>query len=143
MFKAKDKPIPLELLSVSIPGSNTSTRAKRASSILPYSRSATVLSNSSGISPKSSTSETLLSNKSSSYPITFYHHGRKGSPPLTLYTSGAAIRRSWIEKIKEQQKILDEKRRVFAIRPLLKRQFQLNNKVNSSEILCESLFVIW
>lgn len=54
---------------------------------------------------------------------------------MTLYASGSTMRRTWVDKIKEQQEILAEKRRIFAVQPLLQRQFGITNKVNSTVIL--------
>ena len=127
------QPIPLELLTVSLPKDNY--RAKRASSILPYSRSATLVSSSASIQPKLSTSESFAASKSGSFSITFHHHGRRGSPPLTLYAAGESSRKTWAEKIKEQQSILADKRSVFTLTPLVSKAFPLSNKINSSSIL--------
>ncbi|KAI9491084.1 CNH domain-containing protein [Zychaea mexicana] len=135
IYRVYRKPIPLELLTVSLPKDTPNNRAKRASSILPYSRSTTLVSSSASIQPKSSTSETINANKSGSYSITFHHHGRRGSPPLTLYAAGESSRKSWAEKIKEQQAALAQKRCVFALNPLVCREFTLNNKINSSTVL--------
>ncbi|KAI9267941.1 hypothetical protein BDA99DRAFT_435610 [Phascolomyces articulosus] len=133
-YRVYRKPIPLELLTVALPKENY--RAKRASSILPYSRSATLVSSSASIQPKSSTSETFAASKSGSFSITFHHHGRRGSPSLTLYAAGESSRKTWAEKIKEQQSILADKRSVFTLTPLvISKTFPLNNKINSSTML--------
>ncbi|KAG2227132.1 hypothetical protein INT45_003862 [Circinella minor] len=132
-YRVYRKPIPLELLTVSLPKDNY--RAKRASSILPYSRSATLVSSSTSIQLKSSTSESFAASKSGSFSITFHHHGRRGSPPLTLYAAGESSRKTWAEKIKEQQSILADKRNIFTLTPLVSRAFPLSNKMNSSSIL--------
>ncbi|KAI8142477.1 CNH domain-containing protein [Fennellomyces sp. T-0311] len=137
-YKVYRKPIPLELLTASLPKDNSNNRAKRASSILPYSRSATLVSSSTSIQPKSSTSETILASKSGNFTITFYHHGRRGMPPLTLYTAGESSRKAWSENIKRQQSILGEKRRIFSMKPLVSKEFTTNNKINSSSVLHEN-----
>ncbi|KAI7886615.1 hypothetical protein K492DRAFT_203143 [Lichtheimia hyalospora FSU 10163] len=133
-YKVYRKPIPLELLSIQVSG--TKDRNKRTSVILPYSRSATLLSNHNSISPRPSASEIgLSSSKSGNHSITFYHHGRRGSPPLTLYTSSLSTQKAWIEKVKAQQAIIAENRRVFSLKPLVQGNFPLSNKIYSSAIL--------
>ncbi|KAG0188848.1 RHO1 GDP-GTP exchange protein 2 [Apophysomyces sp. BC1034] len=143
-YKVYRKPIPLDLLSISLAGiSGVKDRSKRTSSILPYTRSNTMNScNSSSngsnamVMPKPSTSEgTNHSTKSGGFGITFYHHGRKVSPSLTLFTTSASTRKTWIEKISEQQEILAEKRRVFTVEPLVQKQFAVANKVQNSVML--------
>ncbi|CDH50305.1 rho guanyl nucleotide exchange factor [Lichtheimia corymbifera JMRC:FSU:9682] len=136
-YKVYRKPIPLELLSIQVSGMKD--RNKRTSVILPYSRSATLLSNHNSISPKPSASEIgISSSKSGNHSITFYHHGRRGSPPLTLYTSSLSTQKAWIEKVKAQQAIIAENRRVFVLKPLVQGSFTLSNKIHSSAILREA-----
>ncbi|KAI9323223.1 CNH domain-containing protein [Dichotomocladium elegans] len=134
-YKVHRKPVPLELLSVSVAGPTPNNRVKRASTILQYSRSTTLLPSSNVVSPRPSSSETPVSNKSISTAITFYHHGRRGSPPLTLYTSSASTQKAWIEQIKAQQRVLSEQRSIFTLKPLVQRDFALNNKIHSSAIV--------
>ncbi|KAF7732803.1 RHO1 GDP-GTP exchange protein 2 [Apophysomyces ossiformis] len=148
-YRVYRKPIPLELLSISLAGNNgNNPKSKRASSILPYSRSNTMMSNASyqsshaTVTPKPSSSEgTNHSTKSGGFGISFYHHGRKVSPSITLYTSGASTRKTWVEKISEQQEVLAEKRRVFTVKPLVQKQFMLSNKVQHSVNLGEDILI--
>ena len=64
--------------------------------------------------------------------MTFYHHGRKGSSPLTLYFSSVAMKKAWIDQIAEQQQEYSTKRRVFIMKTLLKQHFRVTNRVNST-----------
>ncbi|KAL0083844.1 CNH domain-containing protein [Phycomyces blakesleeanus] len=119
------KPIPLELLSITLVGG----RAKRASSLLPYSRSGTI--NSQNTAPlKSSSADTRA--KSGGLGITFYHHGRKGSSPLTLYLTGATARKMWVTTIREQQQILASRQQVFRVVPIVEQYFMSHNRIHNS-----------
>ncbi|KAI8987222.1 CNH domain-containing protein [Pilobolus umbonatus] len=126
------KPIPLELLTIQVP--SPINRQKRTSSILPYSRS-TNLGSSASILPKPSTSEAFQPVKPNTLSITFIHHGKKGSPPLTLYTNALPIQQVWIQKITDQQSVLAEKHCVFAVVPLVKRHFPISNRVNNTSVI--------
>ncbi|ORZ25987.1 CNH domain-domain-containing protein [Absidia repens] len=134
-YKVYRKPIPLVLLTVTTAGSNL--RAKRASTLLSYSRSSVSNLNSYSSLPRASTSENLLTSKSSasSSSITFYHHGRKGSPPITLYASNITSRKTWMEKITQQQDLLTRKRAVFSVRNIVERQFLTSNRVHDSLLI--------
>ncbi|CAO0797587.1 unnamed protein product [Mucor circinelloides] len=128
-YKAYRRPIPLELLSIHVP---TSNRQKRASSILPYSRS-TNLATMNNATPRPSTSESLATAaKSSSLSITFIHHGRKGAPAITLFTSASSMQQIWIKKIMDQKALLSETRSIFSIAPLIKNYFTVANRVNNT-----------
>ncbi|KAI7878879.1 hypothetical protein K492DRAFT_132198 [Lichtheimia hyalospora FSU 10163] len=123
------KPIPLMLLLLSLPD-----QAKRASSILPYSRSSKdsftsigSLDSVSPPSPRPSTSNTTTasnptttsttnnsSTTKSGYPLNFSYLGKHGAgTTITLYAATMAIRRQWITKIQQQQQELREKTRVL------------------------------
>ncbi|KAF1802846.1 hypothetical protein FB192DRAFT_1114470 [Mucor lusitanicus] len=128
-YKAFRRPIPLELLSINVSSSN---RQKRASSILPYSRS-TNLATMNNAAPRPSTSESLATAaKSSSLSITFIHHGRKGAPAITLFTSASSMQQIWIKKIMDQKALLSETRSIFSIVPLIKHHFTVANRVNNT-----------
>ncbi|KAM3579239.1 RHO1 GDP-GTP exchange protein 2 [Umbelopsis sp. WA50703] len=137
-YKVYRRPIPLELLQSSIPDSTTH---KRASSILPYSRSA--MSGNSIYSLKSSASEINLNNGSQSktggHAITFVHLGRKGSPPFTLYVPTMTQRRTWLDKISRQKETLTAKQRVFEMVTLSERQFISTNRVHHSALYDKQL----
>ncbi|CAO3582374.1 unnamed protein product [Absidia cylindrospora] len=134
-YKVYRKPIPLVLLTITTSGNNL--RAKRASTLLSYSRSSVSNLNSYSSLPRASTSENLLTSKSSasSSSITFYHHGRKGSPPITLYASNITSRKTWMEKITQQQDLLTRKRAVFSVRNIVERQFLTSNRVHDSILI--------
>lgn len=123
------QPIPLELLSINV---STSNRQKRASSILPYSRS-TNLATMNNTAPRPSTSENLATAaKSSGLSITFIHHGRKGAPAITLFTSASSMQQIWIKKIMDQKALLSEIHSIFSIAPLIKHHFTVANRVNNT-----------
>ncbi|CAO3576712.1 unnamed protein product [Absidia cylindrospora] len=133
-YKVYRKPIPLDLLSIS--SSATNLRAKRASTLLAYNRASISNSNSHSSLPRASTPENLLVNKSNaSSSIIFYHHGRKGSPPMTLYAPTATSRKTWMEKITQQQSIVSNKRAVYTVWNLIERQFLTSNKVYDSILI--------
>lgn len=117
------------LLLLSLPD-----QAKRASSILPYSRSSkdsfTSIGSLDSISPPSprpSTSNTTTtsnpttpsttnhsSTTKSGYPLSFSYLGKHGAgTTITLYAATMAIRRQWITKIQQQQQELREQTRVL------------------------------
>ncbi|KAI8381366.1 CNH domain-containing protein [Radiomyces spectabilis] len=129
-YRVYRKPIPIELLSISVSGNN---RAKRASAILQYSRSAT-LTSPTPTSVRPSVSDTHQS-KPGNLGITFYHHGRRGSPPITLYPSNASSRKLWIEKIAEQQQLFAQKKSVFTVVPMVQAHFMIANRVHNTVTL--------
>ncbi|KAI9247315.1 CNH domain-containing protein [Sporodiniella umbellata] len=127
-YRAVRKAIPLELLSIQASSSNQ--RQKRTSSILPYSKSP---SNSNSPLPKPSMPENSQSKTSRS--ITFNHHGRRGSPPITLYATSESNQNLWVKTIKNQQEAFAQERHVFSIIPLIRGHFTVSNRVNSTLIL--------
>ncbi|RCI05139.1 RHO1 GDP-GTP exchange protein 2 [Rhizopus stolonifer] len=128
-YKTYKRPIPLELLSL-----NTSNnRQKRVSSILPYSRSSN-LGSVNNIIPRPSTSDNIASVKPSN-SLSFIHHGRKGSPAITLYTTASSIQQIWVKKIIEQKTLLSESHRVFTITPLVRNLFPTTNRVYSTSTI--------
>ncbi|KAI8082890.1 CNH domain-containing protein [Halteromyces radiatus] len=135
-YKVYRKPIPLELLTISTVVNNN--RAKRASTLLSYSRSSVSHSNSHSSLPRASTSDNLLAMKSNtSSSITFYHHGRKGSPPITLFVSNISARKTWTEKILQQQQALSMEKSVFTVRYIVIRQFLTSNRVHDSIMITD------
>lgn len=117
------------LLLLSLPD-----QAKRASSILPYSRSSKDSFTSIGSldsigppSPRPSTSNTTTASNpttttttahsnttKSGYPLSFSYLGKHGAgTTITLYAATMAIRRQWITKIQQQQQELREQTRVL------------------------------
>jgi hypothetical protein len=100
------------------------------------------LTGNSSIVPKPSTSESLAAMKPTNLSITFTHHGRKGSPAITLFTSAASIQQIWIKKIMEQKALLAETRTVFTILPLIRDHFSIHNRVNNTSIIHENSVLI-
>jgi hypothetical protein len=103
-------------------------RQKRSSYILPYSRSC---NNLNSIAP-----DTLLT---SSFIITFTHHGKKGTTPITLYTGAASTQAMWIKKITDQKARLA--RCLFSAVPLVQNALPLSNKVNHTEYYSGGILV--
>lgn len=137
-YKVYRRPIPLELLQSSIPDS---VGHKRASSILPYTR--TAMSGNSIYGLKSSASEINLNHSSQSktggHAITFVHLGRKGAPPYTLYVPTMTQRRTWLDKIARQKEALTAKQRVFEVVALSERQFISTNRVHHTALYDKQL----
>ncbi|KAI8636628.1 CNH domain-containing protein [Parasitella parasitica] len=128
-YKTYRRPIPLELLSINVTMSN---RQKRASSILPYNRPIN-LTATNNAAPCPSTSESISSAaKTSNLSITFIHHGRKGSPAITLFTSASSLQQIWIKKIMDQKALLANTRSIFSITPLITNHFTIANRVNNT-----------
>jgi len=139
-YKIYRPPIPLELLSSTIPDT---TSHKRASSILPYTRSA--LSGNSVYGLKASISEVNIhmgsQHKTGGHAITFEHLGRKGSAPYTLYVPTMTQRRNWLDKIARQKERITAKQRVFELVALSERQFISTNRVHHSAIYDKQLII--
>lgn len=92
------------------------------------------------MAPKPSTSESTP--KPHSLAIHFTHHGRKGSPPFTLFTSATSIQQLWVKKITDQKELLAEQQRVFTVLPLVRQYFPIVNKVNHTVIDNESRILL-
>ncbi|GAA5800025.1 hypothetical protein HPULCUR_005446 [Helicostylum pulchrum] len=142
-YRTYKRPIPLELLSVSISSSGTNTRQKRASSILPYSRSTAI----NNVAPRPSTSENFPTAaapqvKPNSSSISFTHHGRKGSPTFTLFTSASSIQQIWIKKILDQKQLIKEKKSIFSISPLVQDHFLSSNRVNNTVMMDDGRILV-
>ncbi|KAG0166290.1 RHO1 GDP-GTP exchange protein 2 [Apophysomyces sp. BC1034] len=118
-YKFYRKPIPLALLSISLPDQN-----KRASTVMPYGRSST-----SSFAATTNTDIPPLSSNKSGYPISFVHLGKQGTGPVTLYASTFAGRRQWVETIEKQRQTVMEKQMVLDIAPISERFFSSFNKV--------------
>ncbi|KAI9491138.1 hypothetical protein BDB00DRAFT_834665 [Zychaea mexicana] len=112
-FVVKRKPIPLELLEVTLQGAAT--------------RPSVDLN-------RSNTSATLndpLAPSRLGYPITFQHLGRRGSGPITLFASALPILKPWVEQIKNQQALKSHRRPVFELVPAVQEhRFLYDAKVN-------------
>ncbi|KAI8346170.1 CNH domain-containing protein [Blakeslea trispora] len=134
-YKLYKKPIPLALLSISMPDQTP----RRSSSILPYNRSSTSSFHSATGSAEylpsplisySSSSANSNSQKSGGYPISFIHLGRHGSGVTTLYASTLASRRKWIDTIDRHRQSVMEKSETFRMSIVSHHYFNSFNKVN-------------
>ncbi|KAI8340634.1 hypothetical protein BC941DRAFT_417744 [Chlamydoabsidia padenii] len=132
-YKVHRKPIPLELLTIST--SSSIIKAKRASNLLAYSRTSIGNMNSQA-SLQHSTPDTISPSRSIlSNSITFYHHGRKGSPPMTLYAHTPVSHKTWTERIYRQQNTLSTKQAVFTLRHLVDHQFLTSHRIYNSIVI--------
>ncbi|KAI9015687.1 hypothetical protein CLU79DRAFT_707318 [Phycomyces nitens] len=105
----RKRPIPLELLEVSVPQS--CSLSHRSGSILSYIP--TVESQRIG------------------HPIVFKRMGRRVSETFTLYAPSVATRKPWLEHIQCQREMKNQKQPVFDIQPILpERTFYVNSKIN-------------
>ncbi|KAI7891474.1 Dbl homology domain-containing protein [Mucor mucedo] len=119
-YRVFRKPIPLQLLSIQVASSTTNTRQNRASYILPSISTTTTVSD-------------QQPSKINNLSITFTHHGRKGSPPLTLYTTATSIQQIWVKKILDQKQLLNKN--IFSILPLIQNHFLTTNRVNNTMMM--------
>ncbi|KAI8388193.1 CNH domain-containing protein [Radiomyces spectabilis] len=119
-YKLQRKPIPLPLLSISLPDQTN----KRASTIIPYGRPST------GSTSLSSLDIPLQPSGKTGYPISLVHLGKQGTGPITLYATTMASRRQWVEKIETQRQALVDKQKVFDVVPISEKFFSSFNKVN-------------
>ncbi|KAG1141973.1 hypothetical protein G6F37_006144 [Rhizopus arrhizus] len=142
-YVMQKKPIPIELLHAYIPKYDPSIHNsnKRSNSIvLPYltnnnpnNTMMVASTGGAGIHVRASTdlnSYLNSSNEDSCYPISFQHLGRD-SIQLTLFASSAAVRKTWIDKIKAHQEDMNKKKPIFKTVPVFKEHaFQESNKIN-------------
>ncbi|KAI8979297.1 CNH domain-containing protein [Mycotypha africana] len=130
-YRVYKKPIPLQLLTVT--ASAHHVRPKRQSSVLPYNKSSNIASlNSVSAKPLAPEAYSTI-HKSSQFPLSFFHHGRKGSSSsITLYTGAISMQQTWLRKIMDQQEHLSKNRAVFSMKPLMTKFFRPTNRVNST-----------
>ncbi|KAG2178208.1 hypothetical protein INT43_003461 [Umbelopsis isabellina] len=133
-YKLYRPPIPLQLLSVSLPDA----AAKRVSSILPSTGPARNLA---GAIKSQSTSDLSSMAMKTSYPIVFSHLGREGAAPVTLYCSTSASRRQWVDKVEKQRQTLTREQTVFRLVNINSRFFSGMNRVRCVSILSDGTFV--
>ncbi|KAI7867202.1 CNH domain-containing protein [Spinellus fusiger] len=122
-YKLLRKPIPLALLSISLPD-----QTKRSSTILPYGRPST----NSFTSLTSGVEIPPLSSNKGGYPISFQHLGKQGAGPIVLHATTFSSRRQWVEKIDSHRQTMMEKQKVFDIMPISEQFFNAFNKVHCS-----------
>ncbi|KAI7861450.1 Dbl homology domain-containing protein [Spinellus fusiger] len=100
-YKVYRKPVPLDCLDVCVPDS----RAKLSPYRLSYNKRLSVTTPAVTTGPLRSAVSDLR--KSRGYAIAFTCHCKGGSFTLTLYNSSASTQMAWIERIHEQQKLLE------------------------------------
>ncbi|KAI8142369.1 hypothetical protein BJV82DRAFT_516682 [Fennellomyces sp. T-0311] len=137
-YVVKRRPIPLELLDVSL---QQTSPPRRSSSILMQVGPSTY--HNPGVATRPSVdlnrddangTATLadpLAPSRLGYPITFQHLGRRGSGSITLFASVYPILKLWVDQIKVQQATKFKYRPIFAIVPAIQQhRFLLEMKVN-------------
>ncbi|KAH8550125.1 CNH domain-containing protein [Umbelopsis sp. PMI_123] len=132
-YKLYRPPIPLQLLSVSLPDIAT----KRVSSILPSTGTGRL----TGAIKSQSTSDLPSMTMKASYPIVFLHLGREGAAPVTLYCSTSASRRQLVDKIEKQRQTLTQEQIVFRLVNINSRYFSGLNRVRCVSYLSDGTLV--
>ncbi|KAJ9070514.1 RHO1 GDP-GTP exchange protein 2 [Entomophthora muscae] len=127
MYKIHKKPIPLEMVKITIPDDITASAAapRRASNGIVSRRANSLLS-------MGSANATEL-NFRSGFPIQITHLGRDGQS-LTLYCNTIAERKQWKEKIEKQRSLLTAQSSVFEICTISDVFFKTNNRINCSAV---------
>ncbi|CEG72242.1 hypothetical protein RMATCC62417_07831 [Rhizopus microsporus] len=133
-YKLYKKPIPLALLTISLPEPN-----KRSSSIIPY----TIGSSTDAIFllPSYSTSSTGSNSHKTRFPLNFTHLGRHGSGTLTLYASTLASQRKWLDTIENHKRMIMEQTKAFNIENISHQFFNTFFKVNCAAAYNRFLFI--
>ncbi|CAO3698518.1 unnamed protein product [Rhizopus microsporus] len=133
-YKLYKKPIPLALLTISLPEPN-----KRSSSIIPY----TIGSSTDAIFllPSYSTSSTGSNSHKTRFPLNFTHLGRHGSGTLTLYASTLASQRKWLDTIENHKRMIMEQTKAFNIENISHQFFNTFFKVNCAAAYNHFLFI--
>ncbi|KAI8384448.1 uncharacterized protein BYT42DRAFT_529476 [Radiomyces spectabilis] len=105
-FIVQTKPIPLPLLSVTVP--STRVRVKRTVSVLPQ----LAQSNLGPELPKRSLTDAQPLDAGvhgeMGYPIAFQHLGRYGTDQFVLYASSLATRKPWLDQVQKQQSVYEK-----------------------------------
>ncbi|GAC92885.1 hypothetical protein PHSY_000443 [Pseudozyma hubeiensis SY62] len=125
LYKVYRKPIPLELLIVTVydevpTGKGSSTRPK---SIMSRTSTGTRYSSTPGTAPKQ--------DAKTGYALTFTYLGKKGYS-MTLWASTFVSRKKWFENIESRQEILRQRSNIFDTITLSENFFLGPNRVNCS-----------
>lgn len=125
LYKVYRKPIPLELLIVTVydevpTGKGTSTRPK---SVMSRTSTGTRYSGNPGTAPKQ--------DAKTGYALTFTYLGKKGYS-MTLWASTFVGRKKWFENIESRQEILRQRSNIFDTITLSENFFLGTNRVNCS-----------
>ncbi|SNX85831.1 probable to GDP/GTP exchange factor Rom2p [Melanopsichium pennsylvanicum] len=125
LYKVYRKPIPLELLIVTVydevpTGKGSSTRPK---SVMSRTSTGTRYSGNPGTAPKQ--------DAKTGYALTFTYLGKKGYS-MTLWASTFVSRKKWFESIESRQEILRQRSNIFDTITLSENFFLGPNRVNCS-----------
>ncbi|PWY97663.1 CNH-domain-containing protein [Testicularia cyperi] len=125
LYKVYRKPIPLELLIVTVydevpTGKGSSTRPK---SVMSRTSTGTRYSGTPGTAPKQ--------DAKTGYALTFTYLGKKGYS-MTLWANTFVSRRKWFENIEARQEILRQRSNIFDTITLSENFFLGPNRVNCS-----------
>ncbi|SPC63074.1 probable to GDP/GTP exchange factor Rom2p [Ustilago sp. UG-2017b] len=125
LYKVYRKPIPLELLIVTVydevpTGKGSSTRPK---SVMSRTSTGTRYSGTPGTAPKQ--------DAKTGYALTFAYLGKKGYS-MTLWASTFVSRKKWFENIESRQEILRQRSNIFDTITLSENFFLGPNRVNCS-----------
>ncbi|SPO28331.1 probable to GDP/GTP exchange factor Rom2p [Ustilago trichophora] len=125
LYKVYRKPIPLELLIVTVydevpTGKGSSTRPK---SVMSRTSTGTRYSGTPGTAPKQ--------DAKTGYALTFTYLGKKGYS-MTLWASTFVSRKKWFENIESRQEILRQRSNIFDTITLSENFFLGPNRVNCS-----------
>lgn len=125
LYKVYRKPIPLELLIVTVydevpTGKGSSTRPK---SVMSRTSTGTRYSGTPGTVPKQ--------DAKTGYALTFTYLGKKGYS-MTLWASTFVSRKKWFENIESRQEILRQRSNIFDTITLSENFFLGPNRVNCS-----------
>lgn len=125
LYKVYRKPIPLELLIVTVydevpTGKGNSTRPK---SVMSRTSTGTRYSGTPGTAPKQ--------DAKTGYALTFTYLGKKGYS-MTLWASTFVSRKKWFENIESRQEILRQRSNIFDTITLSENFFLGPNRVNCS-----------
>ncbi|KAL0095349.1 hypothetical protein J3Q64DRAFT_1693853 [Phycomyces blakesleeanus] len=125
----RKRPIPLELLEVSVPQSCALTH--RSGSILSYIPTVESQRSSAVIGSLRLAGNTSITASRIGHPIVFKRMGRRMSETFTLYAPSVATRKPWLEHIQSQREIKNQRQPVFDIHPIIpERTFYVNSKIN-------------
>ncbi|CAO3648387.1 unnamed protein product [Mucor hiemalis] len=118
-YRIQKRPIPIELLGVTLPPVEHAIQRKRSSSTLLFN--STSFSEKNTPSTKPNTDQTSLTARILGAPLTFYHQGGNIDDTLTVYAPSEQNRRSWDTAIQKQRDIKFKRKPVFDIIDTVKR----------------------
>jgi hypothetical protein len=136
-YKVHKRPIPLEMLSLTIADEPALRQtARRTSSIFSGTKGVNGGTLSSVPVPTSASSSANARGTDATkagFPITLTHLGRNGME-IVLYASSQAERWQWREKIEAQREVVVRSRQIFNIVTLSDRHFHKTSRVNCSAV---------